>query len=206
MIVYKTTNLVNGKIYVGKDRYNNPKYMGGGKLIKLAIKKYGKVNFIKEIIEECDNLDILAIRELYWINLLKATNLNIGYNISTRILFNGLNGGSRNKHGENNPMWGKCHSEETKKQFRDLKRLRDYNKWLLKYGKIEADIIQKKRDLINKNKITKDFYFYITPSGKFTSESKARKASNCTRLTMFDNFRNNEMPDWIRVKRKYTDR
>ena len=45
MVIYKTTNLVNGKIYIGKDKYNNPKYLGSGKILKLAINKYGKGNF-----------------------------------------------------------------------------------------------------------------------------------------------------------------
>ena len=30
MIIYKTTNLVNGKIYIGQDAKNNPKYLGSG--------------------------------------------------------------------------------------------------------------------------------------------------------------------------------
>lgn len=51
--VYKITNLLNGKIYVGKRRHMSPytdTYMGSGKLILSAIKKYGKSNFLKEII------------------------------------------------------------------------------------------------------------------------------------------------------------
>jgi hypothetical protein len=32
MIIYKTTNLINGRFYVGSDKYNNPKYLGSGKL------------------------------------------------------------------------------------------------------------------------------------------------------------------------------
>lgn len=58
--VYKITNKINGKIYIGKRKYNgtNPlldTYMGSGKLITQAIKKYGKDNFVKEIIQEFDN-------------------------------------------------------------------------------------------------------------------------------------------------------
>ena len=53
MIIYKTTNTVNNKIYIGKDSYNNPKYIGSGKLLWKAINKYGKKAFIKEIIERC---------------------------------------------------------------------------------------------------------------------------------------------------------
>ena len=41
MQIYKTTNLVNGKVYVGQEKWNNPNYLGSGKILRLAIKKYG---------------------------------------------------------------------------------------------------------------------------------------------------------------------
>ena len=42
MVIYKTTNLINGKIYIGKDVRNLNCYLGSGKLLKKAIEKYGK--------------------------------------------------------------------------------------------------------------------------------------------------------------------
>lgn len=56
--VYKITNNLNGKWYIGKRKHHNPKndsYMGSGKLILLAIKKYGKENFTKEILKVFQN-------------------------------------------------------------------------------------------------------------------------------------------------------
>jgi hypothetical protein len=65
MIIYKTTNLINGKIYIGKDSKNNSKYLGSGLLLKRAILKYGKENFKKEILEECSSIEELNQREIF---------------------------------------------------------------------------------------------------------------------------------------------
>lgn len=56
--VYKVTNKINGKWYIGKRKHNSPhedSYMGSGKLIKEAIKKHGTDCFEKHIIEIFDN-------------------------------------------------------------------------------------------------------------------------------------------------------
>jgi hypothetical protein len=80
MIIYKTTNLINGKFYVGKDEKNNPNYLGSGINLHRTIKKYGKENFIKETIEVCSTKEELNEREKYWIKETKAQEL--GYNIA----------------------------------------------------------------------------------------------------------------------------
>ena len=82
MIIYKTTNTINGKIYVGKDSNNEPKYLGSGKLLKKAITKYGKCNFTKEILQYCNSVQELNEAEQHWIEVLYARNLDIGYNIA----------------------------------------------------------------------------------------------------------------------------
>ena len=83
-IIYKTTNLINGKIYVGQDSFNNVEYFGSGKIIKQAIEKYGKENFKKEILEKCSSREELDERETFWIQELKSHDREIGYNISKR--------------------------------------------------------------------------------------------------------------------------
>jgi hypothetical protein len=55
--IYKTTNLINKKFYIGKHQTNNPQdnYLGSGKALLDAILKYGKENFKKEVLFEYDN-------------------------------------------------------------------------------------------------------------------------------------------------------
>jgi group I intron endonuclease len=79
--IYKTTNTVNGKIYIGKEKHNDNNYIGSGRILNNAVKKYGKEVFVKEILEDC-SLDIIDVRECYWIEHYDSTNWDIGYNIT----------------------------------------------------------------------------------------------------------------------------
>jgi hypothetical protein len=45
MVIYKITNIVNGKIYVGQKLHDYQEYLGSGKLIWRARRKYGDHNF-----------------------------------------------------------------------------------------------------------------------------------------------------------------
>ena len=80
--IYKVTNKINNKIYVGKkvgDTFDS-NYLGSGTKIKNAIKEFRIDNFNVELIEWCSTLDILRDRERYWIENLKSRDPNIGYN------------------------------------------------------------------------------------------------------------------------------
>ncbi len=50
--IYRITNLLDGKTYIGQHRYTsqNDDYFGSGKYLRLAIKKHGRENFKKEIL------------------------------------------------------------------------------------------------------------------------------------------------------------
>ena len=81
--IYKITNLINGKIYIGQHiQYTKSidSYMGSGTLLKKAQKKYGISNFKKEIIEEC-TLENINEREIYWISEFNCITPN-GYNLA----------------------------------------------------------------------------------------------------------------------------
>jgi len=64
-LVYKITNLVNGKYYIGQHQTKNPydDYIGSGKLIKRAIKKYGLTCFIKEFLFDFDSFEKMNNKE-----------------------------------------------------------------------------------------------------------------------------------------------
>jgi hypothetical protein len=85
-IIYKVTNLLNSKIYIGSDTKNqgqgDTKYMGSGILIKKAIKKYGISNFKKEILFICNSSEELKTKETEYIREYRSFDRGIGYNIS----------------------------------------------------------------------------------------------------------------------------
>lgn len=83
MIVFKTTNNVTGMIYVGQTILDDPHYLGSGIKIKKAINKYGRDNFTRETLCECQSQEELNEQEIFWIDRLDAINPEIGYNIHT---------------------------------------------------------------------------------------------------------------------------
>lgn len=85
MYIYKTTNLLNNKIYIGKRVYRKKDddwYLGSGIWLKRSIEKYGRKYFKKEIIEWCNSEEELCKKEIFWINCFDSINPKIGYNLS----------------------------------------------------------------------------------------------------------------------------
>lgn len=109
--IYITTNLVNGKKYIGqhKSEVFNPEYKGSGKLLRQALHKYGEDNFEVHIIEECFSKEELDNSEIKWIKYYDAANSREYYNLSY--------GGNSPVGAYPHPMYGKRHSEEARKKM-----------------------------------------------------------------------------------------
>jgi group I intron endonuclease len=167
MIIYKTTNLINGKFYVGQDSNNNPKYFGSGTALKLAFKKYGKENFSKEVLEVCSTQEQLNEREKYWIKETKA--IELGYNL-TEGGFGVSNMSDEIKQKISKSKKGKKLSEEARKNMSKASK-----------GRKHTEETKRKLSEINKGKkLSEEHRKKLSEShkgAKFTEEHK-RKLSD----------------------------
>lgn len=144
--VYKTTNKINNKIYIGKHEKSSydPSYFGSGKILEQAIKKYGKENFLNEVIAFYDTKDELDAAEKYYIN--HYNNIYETYNIAS-----GGDGGNVFKYATSSDIIKfkekmtkinseRCKSENFKKQVSE----RMHNKYLDKNERFIQSIKVKK--------------------------------------------------------------
>lgn len=104
MIIYKATNLINGKIYIGqttqtlekrkKQHKNSIKYAKSKcRVFARALKKYGVENFSWSIVDIANSIEELNAKESYWIQKLDTiVDHGKGYNLNT--------GGSNPNHSE----------------------------------------------------------------------------------------------------------
>jgi len=133
MIIYKATNKINGKFYIGKTikslQRRKTNHKGNANYLKNhnmkisyfhnAINKYGIENFEWEIIDTATTLQELNEKEIYWILQTSAfINDDIGYNTTS--------GGDSGPIicGKQHHKWGKKCSEEEIEKFK---------KWMKKY-------------------------------------------------------------------------
>jgi len=86
MIIYKATNNINGKIYIGKTVKSLERRIVGHMSSKVgyfpnALRKYGISCFDFTIIETCESKEILREREIYWIEYFNS-KWPSGYNLT----------------------------------------------------------------------------------------------------------------------------
>jgi hypothetical protein len=113
--LYKIKNKLNGKIYIGIHSTENidDGYMGSGKLIVKSIKKYGKDNFTKTILEYCDSRESVIELEKKVVNQ-KFVDRRDTYN--TTIGGSGINSSWKKSNEtiadklKNDPVWAELRS------------------------------------------------------------------------------------------------
>lgn len=163
--IYKTTNLINGKIYIGQTNGHRNTYIGGGKLLIRAIKKYGKHNFNKEVLVKGEFNQLFTDElEIHYIRVYNSNNLNIGYNLET-----GGMGGRNNKITEEERLKKsiaqkkRFESKEERQKMRisstkafTLERKERYSKIMIERNKNITQEIRDKISKANKAKIVSE--------------------------------------------------
>jgi hypothetical protein len=83
IFVYKTTNKINGNIYIGVHQTDdlNDEYFGSGDLINLALEEFGKENFEREILQQFSTLAEAYSYEFKLVNR-EFVNRSDTYNIA----------------------------------------------------------------------------------------------------------------------------
>jgi group I intron endonuclease len=194
--IYKTINLLSGKLYIGqKVGVFNSKYYGSGLLIKRALKIYGVNNFVVEVIayadnkEELDKLEKLYITEYRNVLGDKLYNIaNGGHSgpasITTKLKIRNYRLGrhlsENTKLKISNSLFGRHHTKETRRKMRCIKlgrcrgslsaetKLKISNS--LK-GRLHSEEHKRKISLANKGQIP-------WSKGKRLSEKHKRKISD----------------------------
>lgn len=136
--IYRITNLINGKTYIGQHKYKklDDSYMGSGKILKQAIKKYGIENFKKEILysriqykETADDIERFAIAKERAIEKAEYNIANGGQggnlgDVVNKKISEALKGKNKGKHHTDEvrkkmseSRIGKHHTEETKRKI-----------------------------------------------------------------------------------------
>jgi len=147
-IIYITTNLLKkigdeNRFYVGKhiqlnDLETFDDYYGSSEILDLSIKKYGKDNFKREILEVCKNKKEMDLQEIYWIEKMHANKRKYPNDGGMNLNAGGYGGDTLSNHpnkeeigkkisekskgrlkGENHPNYGKRVSESTREKMRE---------------------------------------------------------------------------------------
>ena len=123
--VYKTTNLISGKIYIGQHTTENidDGYLGSGVILQKAFKKYGKENFTREIIALVGTQEDLDHAEEFFI---KHYRNKIGWGMMYNVVEGAFGGAPLSEEhklkisevNKGNQYFKDCHhTEETKKKI-----------------------------------------------------------------------------------------
>lgn len=150
--IYKITNLVNQKCYIGQTKHSIQNRFAGHKNKKngpmySVIKQYGKENFSIKPIDYAETYSEAVEKESFWTVFFKSNNSQYGYNknIGNNLcqevkesISNTLKG---RYAGEKNPYYGKHHSPEV------LEKISGENHWTTR-KEYPKEALKKKHDAL----------------------------------------------------------
>lgn len=186
MIIYKITNKLNGKVYIGqtiqslKERWSKHKGTKTCKALGSAIIKYGPDAFDVEVLKECSSYEEMNALEKSYIQEYSSLYPN-GYNLTT--------GGNNGQHveetkkkiseaqkGQKNHMYGKKASEETKRKMRESHKNRP-KIYTEEYRKKMSERVRGEKHPMYGKTHTPEAIEKIrkTSTGRFCSEQKIKK-------------------------------
>ena len=196
--IYKITNTVNGKSYIGKTtgdavktRIRDHLSGKGNEPVRDGIAKYGKEAFTYEILHDGILPEFLNMLEIEAIAKFNTIAPN-GYNLTA-----GGEGGTPSAEtrrklckantGKNNPMYGKTHSEETLRKMSDAHKGKTFSKETCR--KLSENNAMKRLEVRRKcSKTLKGKYAgKNSPNyGKTHSEETLRKISDARRSEYYN--------------------
>jgi group I intron endonuclease len=197
--VYLTTNLINGKQYIGDHSTHNldDGYLGSGKLIRRSLKKYGKENFKKEILEHCETKELAFNNQEKYINQYNTLHPN-GYNINPIGGFNKMDEKTRKKISKSRKgikfseehirnlsesHKGISQTEETKRKISKSLQGRSISSGM--EGKSHSkETKQKMADSAKRRGISKETQIKMLEGRKNSKKIKGRKRSEETKQRM----------------------
>lgn len=158
-VIYKLTNKLNGKIYIGKTRnfsrrmneyktrkvQDNPRYNYG---IMREINSVGFDNFIAEIIDCAFSASKLAELEKYYILKFDSNNPEIGYNSRSGDLTEPLNNKTRELMSKSHVGITETPSTKRKKS-KPIIAFKDNKCYIAESGKLFADYIGSTKDMVS---------------------------------------------------------
>ena len=171
--VYLTTNLITDKQYVGEhgtDNIDNDKYLGSGRILNIAIKKYGRNSFKIDILQFFNSKKEAFDAQEKFIKLFNTLSPN-GYNID-------IKGGSRPTNSPNEETKEKIgkankdhkHTDEAKRKFSEARKGKKFSE--IHKSNLSKALIGHKVSSETKEKIGK------ANTGKIKSQETIDKAVN----------------------------
>ena len=164
--LYTITNTINGKVYKGVHQTANldDGYLGSGKAIQAAVKKYGKESFVKKVDELFSTQEEMYDREKQIIDesfILRSDTYNIA-----------LGGTGGSMKGNQKPFSG-LHSEDTKQ-------------------KISKSLTGKKLTEEHKKKLSKNHWARTSPEEqrRHAARAPARTRDDDTRKKISNGMKN----------------